>query len=183
VLDPAQGIHAVSDVAFEDGKVAAVGPRLPHADAAETVDCAGLLVAPGMIDLHVHVFYGVSHYGIEPDPHCVAKGVTTAVDAGSAGADTFSGFRKYVIDVAAGEKIPRKNGPGITQSDLLVINKLDLAPNVGASLEVMARDSRTMRGTRPFLFTNCMTNAGIDAVVSVIKREVLFEEMAPEART
>ena len=87
----------------------------------------------------------------------------------------------YVIDVAAGEKIPRKNGPGITQSDLLVINKVDLAPNVGASLEVMARDSRTMRGTKPFLFTNCMTSAGIDAVVSLIKREVLFEEVAPKA--
>jgi urease accessory protein len=87
----------------------------------------------------------------------------------------------YVIDVAAGEKIPRKNGPGITQSDLLVINKVDLAPNVGASLEVMARDSRTMRSARPFLFTNCMTNAGIDAVVALIKREVLFEEAAPKA--
>jgi len=86
----------------------------------------------------------------------------------------------YVIDVAAGEKIPRKNGPGITQSDLLVINKVDLAPNVGASLEVMARDSRTMRNARPFLFTNCMTNAGIDAVVALIKREVLFEEVAPK---
>ncbi len=88
----------------------------------------------------------------------------------------------YVIDVAAGDKIPRKNGPGITQSDLLVINKVDLAPHVGASLEVMARDSQTMRGAKPFLFTNCMTNAGIDAVVALIKREVLFEEVAPAGR-
>ena len=88
----------------------------------------------------------------------------------------------YVIDVAAGDKIPRKNGPGITQSDLLVINKVDLAPHVGASLEVMARDSQKMRGTKPFLFTNCMTKAGIDEVVALIKREVLFEETAPTAR-
>ncbi len=88
----------------------------------------------------------------------------------------------YVIDVAAGDKIPRKNGPGITQSDLLVINKVDLAPHVGASLEVMARDSQKMRGAKPFLFTNCMTNAGIDAVVALIKREVLFEEVAPAGR-
>jgi len=88
----------------------------------------------------------------------------------------------YVIDVAAGEKIPRKNGPGITQSDLLVINKVDLAPHVGASLEVMARDSQKMRGTKPFLFTNCMTRAGIDDVVALIKREVLFEEAAPKGR-
>jgi urease accessory protein len=85
----------------------------------------------------------------------------------------------YVIDVAAGDKIPRKNGPGITQSDLLVINKTDLAPHVGASLEVMARDSRKMRGDKPFLFTNCMTKAGIDEVLALIKREVLFEEAAP----
>ncbi len=88
----------------------------------------------------------------------------------------------YVIDVAAGDKIPRKNGPGITQSDLLVINKVDLAPHVGASLEVMARDSRKMRGDKPFLFTNCMTRAGIDDVVALIKREVLFEEEAPTGR-
>ncbi len=88
----------------------------------------------------------------------------------------------YVIDVAAGEKIPRKNGPGITQSDLLVINKVDLAPHVGASLEVMARDSRAMRDAKPFLFTNCMTHAGIDDVVALIKREVLFEEVAPKGR-
>jgi dihydroorotase len=101
VLDPAAGTRAAAGVAFAGGHVAAVDPGLRPADAAETVDCTGLIVAPGMIDLHVHVFYGVSHYGIEPDPHCVAKGVTTAVDAGSAGADTFPGFRKYVIDVAA----------------------------------------------------------------------------------
>ena len=109
LLDPAQGVRAVTDVAFAGGAVTGIGPRIPPADAAETVDCAGLIVAPGMIDLHVHVFYGVSHYGIEPDPHCVAKGVTTAVDAGSAGADTFPGFRKYVIDVAATRLFARLN--------------------------------------------------------------------------
>jgi dihydroorotase len=101
LIDPAQGLHAVKDVAFTGGRVAAVGDDLPRAEAAEVVDCSERLVAPGMIDLHVHVFAGVSHYGIEPDPHCIARGVTTAVDAGSAGADTFPGFRKYVIDVSA----------------------------------------------------------------------------------
>jgi dihydroorotase len=78
-----------------------VAADLPARDAAEVLDCSGRVITPGMIDLHVHVFWGVSHYGIEADPHCVAKGVTTAVDAGSAGADTFPGFRKYVIEVAA----------------------------------------------------------------------------------
>src|SRR5438105_11336043 len=74
----------------------------------------------------------------------------------------------YVIDVAAGDKIPRKGGPGITQSDLLVINKTDLAPLVGASLEVMERDARKMRGERPFVFTNLKTGQGLDTGVRFI---------------
>jgi urease accessory protein len=75
----------------------------------------------------------------------------------------------YVIDVAAGEKIPRKGGPGITRSDLLIINKTDLAPYVGASLEVMERDAKRMRGERPFVFTNLKTKAGLDVVVRFIE--------------
>ncbi|MCB1878386.1 MAG: urease accessory protein UreG, partial [Chromatiales bacterium] len=74
----------------------------------------------------------------------------------------------YVIDVAEGDKIPRKGGPGITRSDLLVINKIDLAPYVGASLEVMDRDSRKMRGERPFVFTNLRSGEGVDAVVDFV---------------
>ncbi|MCP5368936.1 MAG: urease accessory protein UreG [Hyphomicrobiales bacterium] len=74
----------------------------------------------------------------------------------------------YVIDVAAGEKIPRKGGPGITRSDLLVINKTDLAPLVGADLGVMESDTRRMRGERPYVFTNLKTGAGVDAVVDFI---------------
>ena len=77
----------------------------------------------------------------------------------------------YVIDVAAGDKIPRKGGPGITKSDLLVINKIDLAPMVGASLEVMDRDSRRMRGARPFVFTNLKTGQGLEAVIRFIETE------------
>src|SRR6202795_2611859 len=80
----------------------------------------------------------------------------------------------YVIDVAAGDKIPRKGGPGITKSDLLIINKIDLAPMVGASLEVMDRDARRMRGERPFVFTNLKTGQGVDAVVGFIERQGLM---------
>jgi urease accessory protein len=76
----------------------------------------------------------------------------------------------YVIDVAAGDKIPRKGGPGIIRSDLLVINKIDLAPYVGASLEVMDRDARKMRGVRPFVFTNLKTGKGLDIVIDFIVR-------------
>jgi urease accessory protein len=75
----------------------------------------------------------------------------------------------YVIDVSAGDKIPRKGGPGITRSDLLVINKIDLAPHVGASLEVMERDARRMRGERPFVFTNIRAGQGVDAVAHFIE--------------
>lgn len=88
-------------------------------------------------------------------------------------------FFIYVIDVAAGDKIPRKNGPGITQSDILVINKTDLAPYVGASLEVMDRDSRLMRGERPFVFTNCKTGEGIADLVEMIREGILFDLEVP----
>ena len=83
----------------------------------------------------------------------------------------------YVIDVAQGEKIPRKGGPGVTRSDLLVINKTDLAPMVGASLEVMARDSERMRKGGKFLFTNLMSQEGLEDVIEWIKKSVLFEDL------
>ena len=85
----------------------------------------------------------------------------------------------YVIDVAAGDKIPRKGGPGITKSDLLVINKIDLAPYVGASLEVMDRDAKKMRGERPFVFTNLKTDHNLDVVVRFIETQGM---LAPESK-
>lgn len=84
-------------------------------------------------------------------------------------------FFIYVIDVAAGDKIPRKDGPGISHSDILVINKTDLAPYVRADLDVMRRDSEAMRGGKPFIFTNCFTGEGIDRLVDMICRDALFE--------
>lgn len=85
-------------------------------------------------------------------------------------------FFIYVIDVAAGDKIPRKDGPGISQSDILVINKTDLAPYVGASLEVMDHDSKLMRPGKPFVFTNCMTGQGINELVDLIFKMALFDK-------
>ncbi len=84
----------------------------------------------------------------------------------------------YVIDVAEGEKIPRKGGPGITRSDLLVINKIDLAPHVGASLEVMEHDSRRMRGDKPFVFTNLKTDQGLATVVDFIREQGMLDSAA-----
>jgi len=83
-----------------------------------------------------------------------------------------SDFTIYVIDVAAGDKIPRKGGPGITRSDLLVINKIDLAPYVGASLEVMDRDAKKMRPDRPFVFTNLKTGHGLDEIIRRVEERV-----------
>jgi urease accessory protein len=80
----------------------------------------------------------------------------------------------YVIDVAEGEKIPRKGGPGITRSDLLVINKIDLAPHVGADLGVMERDAKKQRGARPFVFTNLRTGDGVDAIVEWFRKDLLL---------
>ncbi|MEC8435670.1 MAG: urease accessory protein UreG [Deltaproteobacteria bacterium] len=81
----------------------------------------------------------------------------------------------YVIDVSGGDKVPRKGGPGVTRSDLLIINKIDVAPLVGASLEVMDRDSKKMRGERPFVFTNLKDKTGLDTVIRWIQTEVLLE--------
>ena len=84
----------------------------------------------------------------------------------------------YVIDVSAGDKIPRKGGPGITRSDLLVINKIDLAPHVGASLEVMDRDAKKMRGERPFVFSNMKTGEGVSDIIDFIVEKGMLEKVA-----
>jgi dihydroorotase len=93
VLDPASGRDEVATIAVSDGRIVAPRP------AARTIEATGLLVVPGLVDLHAHVYWGVSHYGVDADRYCLARGVTTAVDTGSAGARTFPGFRRYVIDV------------------------------------------------------------------------------------
>lgn len=85
-------------------------------------------------------------------------------------------FTIFVIDVAEGDKIPRKGGPGITRSDLLIINKIDLAPYVGADLGVMERDSKKMRGDKPFIFTNIRSKEGVDKIISWIKKNALLED-------
>lgn len=95
VIDPASGTDAPGVVAVDEGRIVA-----PDAASRRTIDATGLLVVPGLIDLHVHVYPGVSHYGVEPDATCLLRGVTTAVDTGSAGAATFPGFRRYVIEQA-----------------------------------------------------------------------------------
>src|SRR6266542_2542384 len=109
VIDPAQGIHAPLDVAFAGGRVAALAAQIPASQAVETLEATGRLVTPGLVDLHVHAYWGVSHYGIDPDSHFVARGATTVVDAGSSGAATFDAFRRFLIDTAATRSFARLN--------------------------------------------------------------------------
>ena len=96
VIDPATGANGEGAVRVDSGRIVAAD----GAESRRTIDATGLLVVPGLIDLHVHVYPGVSHYGVEPDPTCLLRGVTTAVDTGSAGAATFPAFRRYVIEQA-----------------------------------------------------------------------------------
>lgn len=98
VVDPSQDIDGVRDVAFAGGKVASVAENIPYNRAVETIDARGKLVTPGLVDLHTHDYWGASFYGIDPDTVHIARGVTTVVDAGSSGANTFPAFREYVID-------------------------------------------------------------------------------------
>ena len=101
LIDPSQGLSAKKDLALSEGKVACMGEDIAPRAARQTLDAADRIVRPGLIDLHVHIYQGVSHYGIAADPTCLAKGVTTAVDAGSSGAQTFPGLRQYVIEVSS----------------------------------------------------------------------------------
>jgi dihydroorotase len=101
VLDPVGGLDQQATLTIADGRIAAVTEPHTNIAAAQTIDATGLLVVPGLIDLHTHVYPGVSHYGIDVDELCLGRGVTTAVDAGSAGAQTFPGLRRHVIDAAA----------------------------------------------------------------------------------
>ncbi|HSB79257.1 MAG TPA: amidohydrolase/deacetylase family metallohydrolase [Candidatus Methylomirabilis sp.] len=100
VIDPAKGLQEIKDLAIERGRIVSVARDIPRDLAWEVLDASGHLVTPGLIDIHVHVYPGVSHYGVDPDPTCLARGVTTVCDAGSSGADTFDGLRRYVIEIS-----------------------------------------------------------------------------------
>ncbi len=100
VVDPSQGIHAKRDIAVAGGKIRAVESSISDGDAHDVIEAHGLIVSPGLVDLHVHVWWGVAHLAVEADPSCLYRGVTTAVDAGSAGANTIAGFHRYVMQSA-----------------------------------------------------------------------------------
>jgi dihydroorotase len=117
VIDPAAGLDGRFDVAITDGRISAVAPSISTAGAADGFDATGLLVLPGLVDLHVHVYWGVADLSIPPGPHDLARGATTIVDAGSSGANTFPGFRRYVIEPFAGRILALLNISAMGQID------------------------------------------------------------------
>src|SRR5918996_354238 len=106
VIDPANGVNGINDVAVEDGKIARLAPNIPPEEGRRVLEVPGKLVTPGLIDLHTHVYDGVNGNGVNPDLGGVRAGVTTMVDAGSSGCDTFGGFPKHIIPNNATEVIP-----------------------------------------------------------------------------
>ncbi len=149
VIDTAEGLDDVRDVRLAGGRVAAVGAELSPAPGEDVLDARGLLVAPGLIDLHVHVFYGASHYGVEADPHCLATGTTTVADAGSAGALTFPAFRKYVIEVAETRILPFLNigATGMLSADVGELEDLRFVDK-GKALATIEAHRGLIRGVK-----------------------------------
>jgi dihydroorotase len=117
VIDPASGRHGRADVAVAGGSISAVEPSLPTTAAGDVIDATGLLVVPGLVDLHVHVYWGVADLSVEADPTCLGRGATTVVDAGSAGANTFPGFRRFVVDGSRGRVLAYLNISATGQID------------------------------------------------------------------
>lgn len=117
VIDPASGLHDRRDIAIADGRIAAVEPAIATTWARDVIDAAEAFVMPGLVDLHVHVYPGVADLSIEPDPTCLGRGSTTVVDAGSSGANTFPGFRRWVIEPAEGRILAYLNISATGQID------------------------------------------------------------------
>lgn len=117
IVDPASGLHRQGDIAIEQGRIVAVEPELVSAEAGHVVDATGRLVVPGLVDLHVHVYWGVADLSVEADPTCLGRGATTVVDAGSAGANTFPGFRRSVVEASRGRVLAYLNISAMGQID------------------------------------------------------------------
>jgi dihydroorotase len=149
LIDPASGIHDRRDIAFANGRVATVSKSIPLDESEHVIDARSKLVAPGLVDVHVHVFDGVSHYGIEPDSTCLATGATTVVDAGSAGADTFSGFRKYIIEASETRIFAQVNisAMGMIAGDVGELDDIKWA-NVPKALDAIERNRDLILGVK-----------------------------------
>ena len=175
VIDPASGRDEQADIGIADGYFTAVGSSVPTAGAAEVIDAAGLLVVPGLVDLHVHVYWGVADLAIKPGPSDLARGATTIVDAGSAGANTLPGFIEYVVDPFPGRILAFVNISAMGQIDPFLGENHDaryLIPERAA--EAVRADRETMVGVKVRL-TESLT--GPNGLLS-LERAIEAGEMA-----
>ena len=176
-VDPSQGLNDPRDIGLRAGKIVELGKNLDERDARETVNARGLLVTPGLIDCHVHVYSGVSHYGIDPDPNCLERGVTTAVDAGSAGAATWDGFRRYVIEVSATRLFALLNISSVgmvtgVETDPSVGELEDLRHcSVSAALETVEANRDVILGIKIRLSANLAANGRNELPALKLARE------------
>jgi len=161
VLDPASGLRGAYDVGIRDGVVAAIEPVLPLSDATRVIDARGQYVTPGLVDLHTHCYWGATYWGIEPDPVAARSGVTAWVDAGSAGAYTFPGFRRYVAETAAVRLFALLNVSAIG----LVAPTGELANpdyrDVGLATEMVEVNRDTIRGIKVRVDRDTTRGAGL----------------------
>lgn len=164
LIDPAESIHDRRDVAFANGHVTEVAPRISPEGAMAVVNAAGKYVVPGLVDAHVHIFEGVSHYGINADETCLRHGATTVVDAGSAGADTFDGFRKYVIETSATRILAHVNisSMGMISREVGELDDIKWA-SVPKALATIEKHRDVVLGVKVRLsrHLNCSESAGI----------------------
>lgn len=169
VIDPGRGWNALKDVAIENGRIAAVEDNIPSNRASQVFDASGKIVTPGLIDLHVHVYPGVSHYGIEPDPTCVGRGVTTALDLGSSGYYTFRGLRCYVIERAL-TRIPAYLNISSVGLVSALYNEWDPIGNASARLatEMALKNKDTILGIK-IRMTKALKDLGL-AILGVTRR-------------
>ena len=169
VIDASQGIAAVRDVAVAGRKIARVAEAIPETEARVVLDARGKIVTPGLIDIHVHVYDGVAPLGIPADPNCIAKGVTTVVDAGSAGAHTFPGLRKFVINVADTRVYALLNISVVGQSTLSTDNPwgelLDLRyANPKLAVRTIEQNRDVILGVKVRLTQNIAGNHDLEAL-------------------
>ena len=169
-VDPSHGLHAPRDIAITRGIIEAVEKDISSDQAREVIDASGLLVTPGLIDIHVHVYPGVSHYGLDADTHSLAQGVTTVLDAGSAGADTFDGFRRYVVNVSDTRIYALLNISTLGMISPRVGELEDLRyADVERAVDIIERNRDVIQGVKVRMSRNVVGENGMDSHNPVAK--------------
>jgi dihydroorotase len=166
VLDPSQKLHDKRDIAITKGVIEAAEKDLSPDQAREVVNASGLIVTPGLIDIHVHIYPGVSHYGIDPDTHSLAQGVTTVVDAGSSGADTFEGFRRYVVNISTARIYALLNISSLGMISPKIGELEDIRyVDVERAIETIERNRDVIQGVKVRMSRNLVGNNGIQPLL------------------